>query len=80
MSARSRYAPRVLLDITEHSCGKNIPMKEVTKRESLSLKYLEQILPVPTKHNMIEDVHGKDEGYRVLTVLPYNIRQMKYCA
>lgn len=40
-------------------------MKQVAEREGLSLKYLEQILPVLTKHKMIEGVHGKGGGYRL---------------
>ena len=65
VSTRGRYALRVLLDLAEHSCSKNIPMKQVAEREGLSLKYLEQILPVLTKHKMIEGVHGKGGGYRL---------------
>ena len=65
VSTRGRYALRVMRDLAEHSGGKNIPIKQVAEREGLSLKYLEQILPVLTKHGMIEGVHGKGGGYRL---------------
>ena len=40
-------------------------MKEVAGRQQISLKYLEQILPVLTKNNIIEGIHGKGGGYRL---------------
>ncbi|MDE6846093.1 MAG: RrF2 family transcriptional regulator [Lachnospiraceae bacterium] len=65
ISTRARYALRVMIDLAEH-CGEGyIPMKDVAKRQEISLKYLEKILPVLTKNNMIEGVHGKGGGYRL---------------
>ena len=40
-------------------------MKDVAQRQSISLKYLERILPVLSKNNLIEGVHGKGGGYRL---------------
>ncbi|MGN1093379.1 MAG: RrF2 family transcriptional regulator [Candidatus Neoclostridium sp.] len=65
ISTRGRYALRVMLYLAEHGNGENVPMKEVAKTEDLSLKYLEQILPVLTKNGLIEGVHGKGGGYRL---------------
>lgn len=66
ISTRGRYALRVLVDIAEHSDKKYVPMKEVAKRQDISLKYLERILPVLTKNGYIEGVKGKGGGYRLL--------------
>lgn len=66
VSTRGRYALRVMLDIAEHgSNGENVPMKDIAEREDLSLKYLEQIVPVLTKNGMIEGFQGKGGGYRL---------------
>ena len=66
VSTRGRYALRVMLDIAEHgSNGENVPMKDIAEREDLSLKYLEQIVPVLTKNGMIEGFQGKGCGYRL---------------
>ena len=65
VSTRGRYALRVMLDLAEHSAENNVPMKDVAQREGLSLKYLEQILPVLTKNGMISGTHGKGGGYRL---------------
>lgn len=65
VSTRGRYALRVLLDLAEHKADSYVPMKEVAARQSLSLKYLEQIMPLLTKGNFVEGLHGKGGGYRL---------------
>ena len=65
ISTRGRYALRVLIDLAEHNDGKYIPMRDVAKRQELSLKYLEQILPVMTKNKLVIGVHGKGGGYKL---------------
>lgn len=72
ISTRGRYALRVLIDIAENSEGNYIPMKEVAARQGISLKYLEQILPILTKNKVIEAAHGKGGGYK-LSKAPNNI-------
>ena len=64
ISTRGRYALRVMIDLAEHSEG-FIPMKAVAQRQGISLKYLEQILPVLTKHHLIEGIQGRGGGYRL---------------
>ena len=65
VSTRGRYALRVLIDLAEHNNGSYIPMKDVAKRQDISLKYLERILPTLTKAKLIAGVHGKGGGYRL---------------
>ena len=65
ISTKGRYAIRVLIDLAEHSSGNYVPMKDVARRQGLSLKYLERIMPVLTKNHIIEGVHGKGGGYRL---------------
>lgn len=65
ISTRGRYALRVLIDLAEHYSGKYIPMKDVAKRQELSLKYIERIMPVLSKNKLVEGVHGKGGGYRL---------------
>lgn len=65
ISTRGRYALRVMIDLAEHRNGEYIPMKDVAARQEISLKYLEKILPVLTKGNMIEGLHGKGGGYKL---------------
>ena len=73
VSTRGRYALRVMIDLAENADGGYIPMKAVAERQNISLKYLERILPVLVKNNMIEGVQGKSGGYR-LTRTPQQYR------
>lgn len=65
VSTRGRYALRVMIDLAEHRGEGWIPMKDVAKRQEISLKYLEKILPVLVKAGLIEGVTGKGGGYRL---------------
>lgn len=66
ISTRGRYALRVLLDLAEHYGKGFVPMKEVSERQELSLKYLERIMPSLTGGGLVEGVHGKGGGYRLV--------------
>jgi len=65
ISTRGRYALRVMIDLAEHQNGSFIPMKDVAERQGFSLKYIEKIMPVLSKHKMVEGQHGKGGGYRL---------------
>ena len=73
ISTRGRYALRVLIDLAEHSGGGYIPMKEVAARQEISLKYLERIMPVLIKNQLVAGMHGKGGGYK-LTKAPEEYR------
>ena len=66
ISTRGRYALRVLIDLAENQGEGYIPMKEVARRQGISLKYLESILPALAKERYIEGIHGKGGGYRLI--------------
>lgn len=65
ISTRGRYALRVLIDLAEHQGEGYIPMKEVAKRQQLSPKYMEQIMPLLAKGGYVHGLHGKGGGYRL---------------
>ena len=65
VSTRGRYALRVMIDLAENYGGGYIPMKDVAERQGLSLKYIERIMPLLTKGQLVEGVHGKGGGYRL---------------
>ena len=44
ISTKGRYALRIMLDIAMHDDGKYIPLKDIAKRQNLTVKYLEQII------------------------------------
>ena len=65
VSTRGRYALRVMIDLAERGSGGYTPMKDIAERQGLSLKYLERILPVLAKNEIVEGVQGKGGGYRL---------------
>ncbi len=54
-----------MIDLAEHEAGSYIPMKEIALRQEISLKYLEQIMPVLIKNKMVDGMSGKGGGYRL---------------
>ena len=65
ISTRGRYALRVIIDLAEHGNGGYIPLKDISARQNLSQKYMESIMSVLSKNNLVEAVHGKNGGYRL---------------
>ena len=65
ISSRGRYCLRVMIDLAEHQGEGYIPMKDVAKRQGISLKYMEKILPVLVKNDIVEGLQGKTGGYRL---------------
>ena len=65
ISTRGRYCLRVMIDLAEHQREGYIRMKEVAERQGISLKYLEKILPVLAKNNIVDGIQGKGGGYRL---------------
>ena len=65
ISTRGRYALRVMIDLAEHQEDGYTPMKDVAKRQSVSLGYMEKILPVLVKNGIVEGLQGKTGGYRL---------------
>ncbi|MBQ0041926.1 MAG: Rrf2 family transcriptional regulator [Lachnospiraceae bacterium] len=73
ISTRGRYALRVMLDLANNQDDGYVPMKDVALRQDLSLKYLEQILPLLKQNKMVVGIQGKGGGYR-LTKKPEEYR------
>ena len=69
ISTRGRYALRVMIDIAENGNGNYIRLDEIAKRQEISEKYLESILVVLTRGNLLSGLRGKGGGYK-LTKLP----------
>ena len=66
ISAKSRYALRVMVDLAQRNTGEFIPVKEIAARQGISLKYLESIMTILTKGKMLESASGKGGGCRLV--------------
>jgi Rrf2 family protein len=65
ISTKGRYALRVMVDLAIHDAGEFIPLKNVSSRQEITVKYLEQIIPLLSKMGYLKSSRGKDGGYRL---------------
>ena len=65
ISTRGRYALRVLIDIAENSNGNYILLNDIARRQDISEKYLESILVLLTRGNLLDGLRGKGGGYKL---------------
>ncbi len=65
VSTKGRYALRVLVDLAEHPTEGYIPLREIARRQEISEKYLESILKLLVRENIVVGLRGKGGGYRL---------------
>ena len=65
ISTKGRYAIRVMIDLAENDCGTFIPLKDIAARQGISKKYLEQIIPVLNKSDILNANRGYQGGYKL---------------
>ncbi len=65
ISTKGRYALRVMIDLAINSNGEYVPVKNIADRQEISKKYLEQIMTMLTKAELIETTRGNIGGYKL---------------
>lgn len=65
ISTKGRYAVRLMIDLAEHNQGEYIPLMDVARRQEISEKYLESIVSVLSKNNLLISLRGKGGGYKL---------------
>ncbi len=65
ISTKGRYALRVMIDIGTYSTGEYISLKDISKRQDISLKYLEQVISVLNKAGFVRSLRGNNGGYKL---------------
>lgn len=65
VSAKGRYALRVMVHFAQRGGGEFIPLKEIAESEGISQKYLESIMTTLSKAGFVDAVQGKGGGYRL---------------
>jgi len=63
VSSRGRYALRMMIDIAENSNGSWIAIKDISARQGISIKYLEQIVTHLTRAKLLRSGRGAQGGY-----------------
>ncbi|MCM1308237.1 MAG: Rrf2 family transcriptional regulator [Butyrivibrio sp.] len=66
ISTKGRYALRMLIDLAEHREDGYIALKDIAKRQGISKKYLEQIVPILNKSDLLRTNRGNQGGYMLV--------------
>lgn len=63
ISTKGRYAVRLMLDIAINHTGEPVRIKDISVRQGISEKYLEQIISALNKAGLVRSVRGPQGGY-----------------
>jgi len=73
LSTKSRYGTRAVLDIALHGRNGPVTLKDMSRRQEVSRKYLGQIVNHLLTAGILESIRGPQGGY-VLSRAPDSIR------
>ncbi len=66
ISSKGRYGLRAMVELTASAeTGKLLKSKEIAARQQIPAKYLEQIISILRKNNLVLSVRGAEGGYRL---------------
>ena len=65
ISTRGRYALRILVDLAERRGEEYVTLREIAERQEISEKYLESIVKLLVRADILEGLRGKGGGYRL---------------
>lgn len=66
ISTKGRYALRLMIDLARHAQEYAwIPLKDISRRQEVSVKYLEQIIHGLSASGMVSSLRGPSGGYRL---------------
>ncbi len=64
ISTKGRYALRLMLDLAQHDQeGSVVSLKEISLRQGITIKYLEQIIAPLVRAGLVRGVRGSGGGY-----------------
>jgi len=73
LSTRSRYGTRALLDLARHEAEAPVQLKDIARRQRISLAYLEHIIAPLVGAGIVRSLRGRRGGLK-LTRRPERIR------
>jgi len=63
ISTKGRYTLRMLLDLAEHKNEGFISLKDISERQNISKKYLEQLVTLLSRPEILRTNRGNKGGY-----------------
>ena len=65
ISTKGRYALRIMTDLAMNNDDSFISLKEISSRQQISMKYLEQIISLLNKAGYLDSLRGINGGYKL---------------
>lgn len=65
LTTKGRYAVTAMLDVAIHADQGPISLSDISKRQSISLSYLEQLFSKLRQKSLVESIRGPGGGYRL---------------
>ncbi len=65
ISTKGRYALRLMIDLAQHDIGGYIPLRDISRRQGISAKYLEQIVVQLSRAGFVKSTRGAQGGYQL---------------
>ncbi len=65
ISTKGRYALRLMIDLAQHDAAGYIPLRDISKRQEVSAKYLEQIVVQLSRAGLVTSTRGAQGGYQL---------------
>lgn len=65
ISTKGRYALRIMIDLANNLDNGYISLKEISNRQDVSIKYLEQIVSLLNKAGLLSVARGNNGGYKL---------------
>ena len=65
ISTKGRYALCVMVDLAEHRQEGCVALKDIAVRQNISKKYLEQIVALLNRPDILRTVRGAQGGYKL---------------
>ena len=66
ISTKGRYALRIMLDLAQHNEQGPVALREISERQNITPKYMESIMALLLRDNLVQSVRGKAGGYQIM--------------
>lgn len=69
LTTKGRYAVTAILDLALHDGQGPVALADISRRQDISLPYLEQLFNKLRRHGLVESARGPGGGYRLALVV-----------
>ncbi len=65
ISTKGRYALRIMLDLAQNAAEGPVALREISERQNITPKYMESIMSLLLRDNLVVSLRGKAGGYQL---------------